>query len=43
MLVPVFKEKEDVRNCNAYRGVKLLELLDAIKIVKEYWKEGFEN
>ena len=40
MLVPVFKEKEDVRNCNAYRGVKLL---DAIKIVKKYWKEGFEN
>ena len=32
MLVPIFKEKGDVRNCNAYKGVKLLE--HAIKIVK---------
>ena len=32
MLVPIFKNKEDVRNCNTYRGVKLLEL--TMKIVK---------
>ena len=32
MLVPIFKYKEDVRNCNTYRGVKLLEL--TMKIVK---------
>ena len=25
MLVPIFKGKGDVRNCNTYRGVKLLE------------------
>ena len=25
VLVPIFKEKRDVRNCNAYREVKLLE------------------
>ena len=25
VLVPIFKEKGDVRNCNTYRGVKLLE------------------
>ena len=23
--VPIFKEKQDERNCNAYRGVKLLQ------------------
>ena len=32
VLVPIFKEKGDVRNCSAYRGVKLLE--HAMKIVE---------
>ena len=32
MLVPIFKEKGDVRNWYSYRGVKLLE--HAIKIVE---------
>ena len=32
VLVPIFKEKRDVRNCNTNRGVKLLE--HAMKIVK---------
>ena len=32
VLVPTSKEKGDVRNCNTYRGVKLLEC--AIKIVE---------
>ena len=32
VLVLIFKGKGDVRNCNTYRGVKLLEY--AIKIVK---------
>ena len=32
VLVRIFKEKGDVRNCNTYRGVKLSE--HAIKIVK---------
>ena len=31
VLVPIFKEKRDVRNCNTDRGVKLLE--HAMKIV----------
>ena len=32
VLVPIFKGKGDVRNCNTYRGVKLLE--HTMKIVK---------
>ena len=32
VLVPIFKGKGDVRNCNTYRGVKLLE--HAMKIVE---------
>ena len=32
MLVPTFKGKGDIRNCNTYRGVKLLE--NAMKIVE---------
>ena len=32
VLVPIFKGKGDVRNCNTYRGVKLLE--HAMKIVQ---------
>ena len=32
VLVPIFKGKGDVRNCNTYRGVKLLER--AMKIVE---------
>ena len=32
VLVPIFKEKGDVRNCNTYRGVKLLE--HTMKIVE---------
>ena len=32
VLVPIFKGKGDVSNCNTYRGVKLLEL--AMKIVE---------
>ena len=32
VLVPIFKGKGDVRNCNTYRGVKLLE--HPVKIVE---------
>ena len=32
VLIPVFKGKGDVRNCNTYRGVRVLE--HAIKIVE---------
>ena len=32
MLVPIFKEKGDVKNCHSYRGVKLLE--HAMKIIE---------
>ena len=32
VLVPIFKGKEDVRNCNTYSGVKLLE--HPVKIVE---------
>ena len=32
MLVPIFKGKGDVRNCNTYRGVMLLK--QAMKIVE---------
>ena len=32
VLVPIFKEKGDIRNCYSYRGVKLLE--QAMKIVE---------
>ena len=32
VLVPIFKEKGDVKNCNTYRGVKLLE--HAMEIVE---------
>ena len=32
MLVPIFKEKGDVRNCNTYGGLKLLE--HVMKIVE---------
>ena len=42
MLVPIFKRKGDVRNCNTYRGVKLLE--HAMKIVESvFWREEFVN
>ena len=33
VMVPIFKEKGNVRNCNTYRGVKLLE----------HWRAGFKN
>ena len=33
VLVPIFKGKGDVRNCNTYRGVKLLE--HTMKIVEK--------
>ena len=36
VLVPIFKGKGDVRNCNTYRGVKLLE--HAMKIVERVLK-----
>ena len=32
VLVPIFKGKRDVRNCNTYRGVKLLA--HAIEIIE---------
>ena len=32
VLVPVFKKKGDVRNCNTYGGVKLLE--HAMKLIE---------
>ena len=35
-LVPIFKGKEDVRNCNTYRGVKLLQ--HAMKMVERVLK-----
>ena len=42
MLVPIFKRKGDVRNCNTYRGVKLLE--HAMEIVESvFWREEFVN
>ena len=41
VLVPIFKGKGDVRNCNTYRKVKLLE--HTMKIVEMCWREGFEN
>ena len=31
-MVPIFKGEEDIRNCNTYRGVKLLE--HTMKIVE---------
>ena len=37
-LVALIKRKEDVRNCNAYRGVKLLE--HALKIVEKALDKG---
>ena len=36
VLVPISKGKGDVKNCNAYRGVKLLE--HAMKIVERVVK-----
>ena len=33
VLVPIFKRKRDVRNCNTYRGIKLLE--HTMKIVEK--------
>ena len=36
MLILIFKRKGDVRSCNAYRGVKLLE--HAMKIVERVLK-----
>ena len=36
VLVPIFKGKGDVRNCNTYRGVKLLE--HSMKIVERVLK-----
>ena len=41
VLVQIFREKGDVRNCNTYRGLKLLE--HAIRLLRECWREGFEN
>ena len=42
VLVPIFKEKGDIRNCKTYRSVKLLQ--HAMKIVeRECWREEFEN
>ena len=41
VLVPIFKEKGDVRSCNTYRGIKLIE--HAMKIVKECWREVVGN
>ena len=33
VLVLIFKQKGDVRNCNAYRGIKLFE--HAIKVIDQ--------
>ena len=41
VLVPIFQENGDVKNCYFYRGVKLLER--AVKIVKRGMREEFEN
>ena len=41
-MVPIYKEKGDVTNCSAYRGVKLLEY--GMKIVQralEKWVRAF--
>ena len=40
-LVPIFKGKGDVTNCNTYRGVKLLE--HAIKIVERGLKKKIQQ
>ena len=41
-LVPIFKGKGNVKNCNVYRAVKLLEhAID--RLLTESWKEGLEN
>ena len=40
-LMSIFKGKGNVKNCNAYRRVKLLEI--AIKMLTESWKEEFQN
>ena len=32
VMVPIYKRKEDVKNCSAYKGVKLLE--HGMKIVE---------
>ena len=36
VLVPIFKRKGDIKNCNTYRGAKLLE--HAMKIVQRVLK-----
>ena len=41
VLVPILKEKEDVRNCNIYRGVKLIE--HAMKIVERVLEKRNEE
>ena len=41
VLVPIFKEKGDVRSCNTYREVKLLE--HAIKIVERVLKRRIQK
>ena len=41
VLVPIFKGKGDVRNCNAYRGIKLLE--HAMKIVERVLEKGIRK
>ena len=41
VLVPTFKGKKDVGNCNTYREVKLLQ--HARKIVERVVEKGLEN
>ena len=41
VLVPIFKEKGGVRNCNTYKGVKLLE--HAMKIVERILEKRIQK
>ena len=40
VIVPIYKEKEDVTNCGAYTGVKLLE--HGMKIVEKILEKGIK-
>ena len=39
IVVPIFKGKGDIRNCNCYRAVKLLDR--GMKVVERVLEKGF--
>ena len=41
VLAPILERKGDIRNYNALREIKLLELLS--RLLKEYWKEELDK